>query len=138
MFYCLISKVSEFRPAYDICDLVTYHYTSLCFCRDHTRKGTRQSHKESSWAGQYQSLIIAYIQDGETLIRAYGTLQVGSDAQPNTNTLFELSSNSKTFAGSLLALLAARGEISLDDPVNLYLPDSVEMATFNEVEVSNG
>lgn len=92
--------------------------------------------KSAVAAGQYQSLIIAYMQDGQTLIRAYGTLQVGSDAQPTIDTLFELSSNSKTFAGSLLALLAARGEISLDDPVNLYLPDGVKIATFNGVEVS--
>ena len=85
---------------------------------------------------QYQSLILAYIQGSETLIRAYGTLLAESNAEPDSDTLFELSSNSKTFAGSLLALLASRNEVSLDDPVNLYLPDGIKMASFNGVEVT--
>lgn len=39
--------------------------------------------------------------------------------------VFELGSINKTFTGTLLALAVRRGEVSLDDPVADYLPDSV-------------
>lgn len=86
--------------------------------------------------GQYQSLIIAYMQDGETLVKSYGTLEVGSDAAPNADTIFELSSNSKTFTGTLLGIMVARGDVALDDPVNMYLPDGVKLASFEGVEIT--
>lgn len=39
--------------------------------------------------------------------------------------VFELGSINKTFTGTLLALAVRRGEVSLDDPVADWLPDSV-------------
>jgi len=87
-------------------------------------------------AGQYQSVIIAYMQDGETVVKSFGTLVAGSDAAPNADTLFELSSNSKTFAATLLGIMAARGDVALDDPVNMYLPQGVRIASFDGVDVT--
>ena len=92
--------------------------------------------KQAVEAGKYQSLIIAYMQDGETLVKSYGTLTAETDDKPTADTLFELSSNSKTFAGSLLAILADRGVLSINDPVNKYLPDGVRMASLEGVEVT--
>lgn len=87
-------------------------------------------------AGQYQSMIIAYMQDGETLIKSYGTLVKGSDETPNADTLYELSSNSKTFTGTLLGIMVARGDVALNDPVNMYLPDGVKLASFEGVDIT--
>ena len=44
---------------------------------------------------------------------------------PDRQTLFEIGSVSKTFTALLLADMVVRGEVSLDDPVQKYLPDDV-------------
>jgi D-alanyl-D-alanine-carboxypeptidase/D-alanyl-D-alanine-endopeptidase len=43
------------------------------------------------------------------------------------NTVFEIGSITKVFTASLLADMAARGEVKLDDPVAKYLPSTVRM-----------
>ena len=45
--------------------------------------------------------------------------------------VFEIGSISKVFTGVLLAEMAGRGEVSLDDPVQEYLPPGVEMPSRN-------
>ncbi len=87
-------------------------------------------------AGKYQSLIIAYMENGETIIRSFGQLEQGSDLKPNRETIFEFSSNSKTFAATLLGIMAARGDVSLDDPVNNYLPKGVHLKSFEGVDIT--
>ena len=51
------------------------------------------------------------------------------DAQPpGGDTLFEIGSATKAFTGLLLADLAERGEVALDDPVEEFLPADVRLA----------
>jgi CubicO group peptidase (beta-lactamase class C family) len=42
-------------------------------------------------------------------------------------TILEIGSVSKALTGTLLAEMAARGEVALEDPVRRYLPDSVQV-----------
>jgi serine-type D-Ala-D-Ala carboxypeptidase/endopeptidase len=53
-------------------------------------------------------------------------LVVGDEAYDG-NTLFEIGSITKAFTGILLADMAERGEVRLDQPVRELLPDSVEV-----------
>ena len=64
--------------------------------------------------------------DGSTRVVSYG------DSGPNAQALgvesvFEIGSITKVFTGILLADMVARGEVSLSDPVSIYLPDAVTM-----------
>lgn len=62
--------------------------------------------------------------DGRTRIVSYGS--GGPDAPPpGPRSLFEIGSVTKTFTGTLLADMVARGEVALHDPVSTYLPDEV-------------
>ncbi len=53
----------------------------------------------------------------------------------SASTLFEIGSITKVFTGTLLAEMAARREVALDDPVQRYLPDGVTMPTRNGAEI---
>jgi serine-type D-Ala-D-Ala carboxypeptidase/endopeptidase len=55
---------------------------------------------------------------------AAGTRSVGG-APVDGRTMFETGSVSKAFTGTLLALMVIRGEVGLQDPVSMYLPEAV-------------
>ncbi|MEV7021987.1 serine hydrolase domain-containing protein [Kitasatospora sp. NPDC093558] len=58
-------------------------------------------------------------------VRCHGRLGIAPTAPDCTpDTVFELGSVTKTFTALLLATMAARGELSLDDPVEAHLPRS--------------
>lgn len=68
--------------------------------------------------------------DGTTRILSAGS---GGPGTPplGARSVFELGSINKTFTGTLLALAVRRGEVSLDDPVADYLPDSVTVPSWH-------
>lgn len=66
--------------------------------------------------------------DGSTRIVSYGTAGPEAPAlSPESG--FEIGSITKTFTGTLLADLVMRGVVSLEDPVQMYVPDSVRIPT---------
>ena len=75
--------------------------------------------------------VVGVIRDGEVVFaKAYGMANL-PHAVPNTaETRFNIGSVSKQFTAFALALLEARGELSLDDPVREHLP---ELPEFDDV-----
>lgn len=73
------------------------------------------------------SLIIAVVQDDDSVIQAYGETAPGSNVEPDARSIFRIASVSKVFAGDLLATLAARGKLKLTDPLQKYAPDGVKV-----------
>jgi CubicO group peptidase (beta-lactamase class C family) len=73
--------------------------------------------------------------DGSTLVLRAGT--GGPDSRPlGPRSVFEIGSINKTFTGTLLAHMTARGEVSLDDPVAKYLPDHVRVPSYEGREIT--
>ena len=62
---------------------------------------------------------------GEELIYAagFGVADLDSGRPVETDTLFYIASTTKSFTAMAVALLAQRGELSLDTPISRYLPD---------------
>lgn len=58
---------------------------------------------------------------------AYGRVRDGQDVAPDEHTLFEIGSITKTFTALALADMAARGEVSLAQPVEELLPPDVKV-----------
>ncbi len=59
-------------------------------------------------------------------IVGYGRVALDRDERPGADTVFEIGSITKVFTALLLADMAERGEVKLDDPVSKYLPETVK------------
>jgi CubicO group peptidase (beta-lactamase class C family) len=75
--------------------------------------------------------------DGRTRIIAYG--DPGPGRPPlDGNSVFEIGSISKVFTATALAELVQQGKVSLDDPVQKYLPSSVHVPSRNGKVITLG
>ena len=73
--------------------------------------------------GCHVGIVVGVIRNGHSQIRGYGSISRFSPDPPDGRTLFEIGSITKTFTAALLADMAARGEVALDEPVQQLLPD---------------
>lgn len=72
-------------------------------------------------------LVVAVLENG-TAPRIHAAGVSGVAGLPlDGNTVFEIGSITKVFTGALLADMAARGEVSLEDPVSKHLPKTVRV-----------
>jgi D-alanyl-D-alanine-carboxypeptidase/D-alanyl-D-alanine-endopeptidase len=78
-------------------------------------------------AGKNVGIVAGTIDaDGKKAIAAYGT--PGPDSLPlDADSVFEIGSITKVFTAILLADMAERGEVALDDPVAKYLPSNIRV-----------
>lgn len=81
--------------------------------------------------------IVAAVADASgRRIVAYGTVDGAGTAPVAADTLFEIGSITKVFTGLLLADMAVRGEVKLDDPVKGLLPAPGKMPRIAGREVT--
>lgn len=75
--------------------------------------------------GYSGSLVVGLVTRKKTLVCPFGTLSNGTPA--GDDTLYEIGSLTKTFTGTLLAMLAADKVVRLDEPVAKLLPPEVSV-----------
>lgn len=75
--------------------------------------------------GNTIGLAMGVLENGQTHVYGYGETAKDNQLTPDSNTLFEIGSITKTFTATILAYFVQQGKIGLDDPVNKYLPDSI-------------
>lgn len=61
-------------------------------------------------------------QDGVALEKCYGTTSLNSDTPITNKTLFRLASMTKPITAVATMILVERGLLSLDDPIDMYIP----------------
>jgi D-alanyl-D-alanine-carboxypeptidase/D-alanyl-D-alanine-endopeptidase len=66
----------------------------------------------------------------------FGRFSAESNQRPDARTLFEIGSVTKTFTALLLADLAQRDQLKLNDPVQRHLPESVTVPKHGEKEIT--
>src|SRR5438128_2011108 len=81
-------------------------------------------------------LVVVTLAGDERRVAGFGRCRKGEDRAPDAQILFEIGSITKVFTTCLLAELAARGEVSLADPVKKYLPESVHVPTYEGQEIT--
>ena len=68
--------------------------------------------------------VVGVIRNGEVeFVRAYGMADLTHGVPNSPETLFNIGSVSKQFAGIFFAMMAEEGRLSLDDDVRKYLPE---------------
>ncbi|HJO26170.1 MAG TPA: serine hydrolase [Planctomycetota bacterium] len=93
--------------------------------------------KEVEASGVAVGFVIGMYLDETTFVRGYGETAIGSKRTPNGATLYEIGSLTKIFTGLLLADAVTTGTVSLEDPVNMFLPSPVQLPSFEE-ELADG
>lgn len=86
--------------------------------------------------GYNPGIIVGIVNEDGRAYFSYGQTSFENGSVPDEHTVYEIGSVTKPFTGTLLAEMAARGEVSLDDPVKSLLPKSVEVPERNEIQIS--
>ncbi|MBD2682267.1 MULTISPECIES: serine hydrolase [Nostoc] len=67
---------------------------------------------------------LAIIKDGKTVYkRGYGIADLEHNVTISPNSVFDIASTSKQFTAMCIALLARKGELSLDDEIQIYISE---------------
>jgi CubicO group peptidase (beta-lactamase class C family) len=69
------------------------------------------------------AISIGIYKDGKTYIHHYGELDKGKGNKPTDQTVYEIASVSKTFAGTLVAQAELEGKLNLEDDIRKYLKE---------------
>ena len=78
-------------------------------------------------------LVVALVDETGSRVVAYGYARRGNDERVTGISVFEVGSVTKVFTSLLLAEMAQKGEVRLDDPIARYVPSSVKSPRTREV-----
>ncbi|MFH7001777.1 serine hydrolase domain-containing protein [Flavobacterium bizetiae] len=70
------------------------------------------------------SASIAIVYQGKEFIGHYGELEKGKNNCPDNQTIYEIGSLSKTFAGTLAAKAVCKKKLNIEDEIQKYLPEN--------------
>jgi serine-type D-Ala-D-Ala carboxypeptidase/endopeptidase len=77
------------------------------------------------------SIVVGIITPNGTQVYRYGNISKANSTIVNGNTIFDIASITKTFTTTLLADMVKQGLVSLDDPIEKYLPATVKIPAYN-------
>jgi len=94
--------------------------------------------KERVEQGRSAGMVVGVLEaDGSTRVVAWG--DPGPEKLPlDRESVFEIGSITKVFTASILADMVLKGEVTLDDPVGMYLPPEVTVPSRNGIEITLG
>ena len=72
---------------------------------------------------RYPGLVLGVVDERGLRYYGFGTKGLKDGRAPDEHTVYEIGSVNKVFTGLLLADRVKRGEVSLEDPIERYLPD---------------
>ena len=87
-------------------------------------------------SSQSMGIVVGTIRGSQTQVFGYGEVARGSGRHPGGETVFEIGSMTKVFTSLLLADMAENGLVKLEDPVARYLPDSVQVPSYNGRQIT--
>ena len=82
-----------------------------------------QAAEKSQQRHKVPGIVVGVLHNGEVSTAAYGVTNLEHPLEVTDQTLFQIGSITKTFAGTLAMKLVEAGKLDLDAPVRTYLPD---------------
>lgn len=76
---------------------------------------------------RHVGLVVGVLHPAGTQVLGVGRISADRPEAPDGRTIYEIGSITKTYTAALLAALAARGKLALDDPVARHLPEGWSM-----------
>ena len=76
------------------------------------------------------ALSIGVIENGKISRYNYGETRIGNKQLPQSNSVYEIGSVTKTMTGLIIARLVIENKLNIDDEVNKFLPDSMPKLQF--------
>ncbi len=91
--------------------------------------------RENVENGKHQALFVGIINGEDVNYYYYG--DTAKDENPiDENTIFEIGSVTKVFTTLILAEMAEKGELSLDDPIDKFLPEHIVTPSKNGKKIT--
>lgn len=81
-------------------------------------------------------VVVGILNGEETRVFGYGRMVKEFDRAPNGDTVFEIGSITKVFTATILADMVLKGEVKLEDPVRLYVPEDARIPTSGTREIT--
>ncbi len=120
--------------------IVTPHLHRPTDKRDASSSESKQNGAENKSdrqpANRAWAIVVGIVTPDDRHVYGFGRFSSKSDQQPDGRTLFEIGSVTKTFTALLLSDLVEQGKVKLDDPVRMYLPESVEVPRHGDKEIT--
>ncbi|MGC2670007.1 MAG: serine hydrolase domain-containing protein, partial [Candidatus Nitrosopolaris sp.] len=82
------------------------------------------------------AIVVGFVDPNGTRIFSFGNMSAAHNIPVNQNTLFDIGSITKTLTTLLLADMATKGLVNLNDPIDKYLPPSVKVPEFNGTKIT--
>jgi CubicO group peptidase (beta-lactamase class C family) len=102
---------------------------------DKHENGAAEKPKAAAKNGRAWAIVVGIVSKQGRHVFGHGRIAADSTVRPDGRTLFEIGSVTKTFTALLLADSVERGQLKLDDPVRLYLPESVTIPKRGDQEI---
>jgi CubicO group peptidase (beta-lactamase class C family) len=81
--------------------------------------------------GSNAAIVLGLVDPNGTQFYGYGKMSAANQTTVDKNTVFGIGSITKSFTTLLLADMANRGIVNLNDPIKRYLPTTVKVPTYN-------
>lgn len=81
-------------------------------------------------------ISVGIMRGKDTAVFGYGRVSLDSNLEPDGNTIYEIGSITKVFTTLLLADMAENKLINLTDPVREFLPPSVQVPKYGDIEIT--
>ena len=121
-----------------ICILLLQFFSVACVSKEtNISDEVKQSIEERIKNGEAVGVVVGFINaQGQREYFSSGTLKKDGEKPVDENSVYEIGSMSKAFTCIALADMVLKGELSLDDPAEMYLPETVKMPSRNGVKIT--
>jgi serine-type D-Ala-D-Ala carboxypeptidase/endopeptidase len=111
--------------------LFTIGIFSGCHAQITVSQEVKDNIKQRVDNGTNPGIVIGVVNGDKTEFYSYGVKSLATKEPVDERSVFEIGSITKTFTGILLADQVIKGKMSLDDPLQKYLPDGITAPSRN-------